>query len=394
MRTRVYVIDKTHQKDIHNLFHPLGDHKPESYDEVKILDALTSQTKRFLPLLLKELYSLLKPNGIFIFTYNPNRLDIKEHEIEKIFWKLFGIDAEYIDTYKKRGKATISYKKLRSVLVAHDSISKWSFGMVTNGVRKDFIKKSIESIRSLKIPEYEIIVCGKYPFPIENDIIYIPFTKRDDRGWITKKKNLIANEARFKNLCIFHDRIVFSKKWYKAMRHYGNVFEVLTCRQLLKNGTRVGDWVHSRKPYGTRAYQLTIEQLDYKDWTENVYIGGMFTIIKKHVWEKIPWNETLYWHEAEDIELSVRLVNAGYIPRINPQAECLSLSWNFGLLPEKQFTASGKESFLWKLQNVPMRRFVRSFLYNISAFPFACKWISYSYSTFGKTRLYKYFSSH
>ena len=79
-------------------------------------------------------------------------------------------------------------KKIESTKINGDSINKWTFGIVSNGLRKDWINLTIQSIRNQKIPQYEIIICGNYTGKKETDIKYIPFKERDDKGWITKKK--------------------------------------------------------------------------------------------------------------------------------------------------------------------------------------------------------------
>ena len=57
---------------------------------------------------------------------------------------------------------------------------------------------------------------------------------------------------------------------------------------------------------------------------------------KKNILNKVPFNESLYWNEAEDIQLGQDMMDAGYIPRIN-DAKVNVLSFRFGRLPYKPF---------------------------------------------------------
>ncbi|MDO8658540.1 MAG: hypothetical protein Q7K55_07390 [Candidatus Levybacteria bacterium] len=385
-------IGKEAAGQINNLYHPSGEYDLERFDAVEILDCINVENRRFLPVLLKEAFSVLKKDGLMLIEYS-SKLEFSPDELEKTFWWLFQRKYEIVEHKFKQGKHLLTIKKTESTVKENDDISHWTFGMVTNGERRDFIKKSIDSIRALNIPSYEIIICGNYPFKIEKDIRYIPFSDRDDRGWITRKKNIIAENAKYNNVCIFHDRIVFDKNWYMGMKKYGNNFEVLSCPQILSTGERVGDWVYSGL-YGSPGFAYTIKELDYKDWDKGVYIGGQLIIIKKNVWSEVCLNETLYWKEAEDIEYAQRLVEKGFIPRFNPYSICHSLSWNFGKLPRREFTKSGKETLAWKLKNVPLRRFIRSSFFVMSQVPMMPNIIHNFYLQISKTNIYKFVINH
>lgn len=394
MNKKIFTIDRKQAEEINNFYHPTATFQVDSYDEVTILDCITKENIRFLPILLKEAFALLKTGGKLIIDYDSSQANLTPDDLEKTLWWLFerSYTIESHNTEKNTAKLTL-IKGIES-RIENDDITKWSFGMVTNGVRKEFIKKSIQSIRDQKIPHYEIIICGNYPFSIEKDIRYIPFTERDEKGWITRKKNIIAENAKYNNLCIFHDRIIFDGNWFEGMKRYGNNFEILSCPQTLENGQRTGDWVMAGKPYNTPGYAFTIQQLEYKDWDRNVYIGGQFIVLKKHIWKKIPLNETLYWRQAEDIEYSNRLTAGGFLTRLNPYALLKTLSWNFGIVPTKQFTHDGNETLLWKLRDVPVRRITRYISYKLSAFPFVPFVINRAYIQFQRTKFHRFISDH
>ena len=334
------------KSQINQLFHPTGEFGQDSKEIVYSKD-IVSATK-FTPILLKEYFYIVKKNGYLVLDYKPTQF-INFQKLEEIMWWLwkgkFDIishgQEEELDNLPKleKGYSRFICRKIVSTIIPGDDINKWTFGIITKGERDDWLEEIIASIKAQKIPHFEIIICGTYRDRKEKDFKYIPFFGRDDKGWITKKKNLIAREAKYENLCIIHDRIVFDKDWFKSMKKYGNCFDVLCNSQTLRGeGQRTGDWLtygggKLNSPYG-------ISELRYDDWDRYVYMGGQLSIIKKSVWQVAPWNETLYWGE-EDVELSFRFRDNGSLIRFNPYSTCTALAWRFGMIPTKYYLSEG-----------------------------------------------------
>jgi len=352
-------------KDIDQNYHPSGYFGEESKSVVYSKGVIN--LTNFYPILLKEWFFVLKKKGYLVIDYVPNKI-LDFDKIEKSLWWLWkqrydlvyhGKLSSSLDIIKKikilkkiPGRAEKNYfriicKKIESTKIIGDSINKWTFGIVSNGARKDWIDLSIQSIRNQKIPHYEIIICGKYSGKKEVDIKYIPFTDRDDKGWITKKKNLINKLASYQNVCVMHDRYIFDDDWYKKTKEYGNSFEYITNIQKYKN-IRAGDWLS----LGGRKFAAHKTRLiDYRDWDKYVILSGGHIISKKSILNKVPFNESLYWNGAEDVQLGHDMMDSGYIPRIN-HAKVNVLSFRFGRLPYKPF---GKKIYL---PDMPLRRFI------------------------------------
>lgn len=379
---KIKIIDQSNSEDINNFYRPSSKYVPESFDAVDLKNCFDKTNINFLPIVLKEWFFLLKVKGTLKIFYSPKFFGIDPLYLEKTLWWLFEKKYKILSHDYQKESAILSLTKEISILRKDDGIDHWSFGMVTNGVRKDFIEKSIKSIRNLKIPNYEIIICGNYAGEKSKDIKYIEFRERDDRGWITRKKNIIAKNAAYSNLCIFHDRIVFDRDWYDGMKKFGNNFEVIGCVQKLSNGERAGDWFSLGTKFNDSGFMYKMEQLDYKDWDRYVYISGQITLIKKYIWEEVSWNETIYWQEGEDIEYSSRLTERGYIPRFNPFSSCLTLSWRFGKLPSRG------------LHDVPLRRLVRLISYYFIKIPKTDLIIRFLYPIIQKSPLYKIISNY
>jgi len=355
---------------VNQLYHPTGQFGQDSCDLVYSRDLTDS---KFLPILLKEWFYLVKKDGFLIIDYIPGRI-CNFQKLEETMWWLWNLKYDIIYhgsaeksnfknlTVKNPGLGYYRFicKKLEATKRPGDDINKWTFGIITKGDRNDWMDEMIVAIRAQKIPEFEIIVCGTYFDRNEKDFKYIPFFDRDEKGWITKKKNLIAREAKYENLCILHDRIVLDKNWFTGIKKYGNAFDILCNRQTLRgNGIRAGDWL--TYGYGTLNSPYGISELRYNDWDEYVYMGGQVSILKKSIWEECPWNETLYWGE-EDVELSFRFRDVGYLIRFNEFSSCSALAWRFGKLPSKYYSSEGL---------LPKDMLVRRFLRHINKILFS-----------------------
>lgn len=390
---KILDIGKAESKKINNLYHPTATLGLEAFEVIRISNCLDKENSRFLPILLKEAFGLLKRGGQLKIYYNSSTTGLSSDFVESTLWWLFKRQYDINAHILEKNTFNLTLTKKISMLKKEEGIDHWTFGMVTNGVRRNFIERSIKSIRGLKIPYYEIIICGYCPKYKGKDIRYIEFRERDDKGWVTKKKNLIAENAKYTNLCIFHDRMVFNANWYKGMKKYGNSFEVLGCVQKLESGKRVGDWISGNVPLKDPGLIYRVEEIDYRDWDKYVFIGGQLTIVKKYVWEDIPWNETLYWKEGEDIEYSYRLTERGYLPRFNPFSSCLSLSWGHGQLPRRIYPQEDS-SFLHNLTDVPIRRAFRFLLYIGIKLPLIPRLISLLYPAFVNNKILKFVRSH
>lgn len=368
------------EKQTNALYRPNAQYKSESFQYLLIKNLFESP---FLPILLKEWFFLVKPHGYLILTYTVHG-GIKPELIEKMVWWLFR------GTYsiREHGNGICVIQKNCSVLVRGDSMNKWTFGIVTNGERDDWIEQIITSIRRQRIPQCEIIICGKYRDRKEPDISYIEFTDRSDRGWITKKKNLICEKARYENLCILHDRLILDPGWYDGMKRYGNAFELLGCRQKDKTtGEQTGDWLTLGGPMNN--FYCKISRLEYTDWDRYVYLSGQLTILKKSIWQKVLWDETRYWNEGEDADISFRARDIGHLIRFNPMSSCTALSWRHGKLPLKYNIHQGLVP-----KDMLLRRMMRITARTVASIPVVREIMFYSYRWILKSPIYQYIIYH
>lgn len=313
--------------EINQLYHSTGKFKTDFYGDVYSKDTL-NKTK-FVPILLKEWFYLVKKGGILVIDYIPNKICDKEKLKSMMDWLWKGnykiVSHDYIDNQRLR----FICKKIADTTFKNDDMSKWTFGIITNGKRVDWVEQIIKSIRQQKIPHYEIIICGTYKDKGEKDIIYIPFNLKDDKGWITKKKNLIVKSAKYENICMLHDRMILGEGWYKGMQKWGNCFENLGCIQVF-DGQRVNDWITSHYFIKSKnGEKFSFESyVDYRDWYPNIWFMGQLNIFKKSniVKNNLWWDEKLFYGEREDYDFSLRLYKKGFIPRFSNLAEVETLT--------------------------------------------------------------------
>lgn len=312
---------------INQLYHPTGKFKQDSFNEVHSKDEI-NRTK-FIQILLKEWFYLLKRDGFLVIDYQSNKICNKEKLEQTMKWLWGGKYKIISHDYISKKRLRFICKKTVSTKIAGDDITKWTFGIITNGKREQWINKIIESIRKQKIPHYEIIICGTYLGKIGLDIKYVHFNKRDNKGWITKKKNLIVKKAKFENICMLHDRIILDKDWYKGMKKWGNCFENLGCQQLFEVN-RVNDWIASHYFVDNKhGEKFSFESyVDYKDWYPTIFFLGQLNIFKKSLIVKnnLWWDEDLYYGQREDFHFSNELHRKGFIHRLNNLAKVYTLT--------------------------------------------------------------------
>lgn len=186
----------------------------------------------------------------------------------------------------------------------------FTFGIITDYKAKDRVSEIITSIVDLNITNYEVLVITSNnvnPEPIKN-CTHVSIEDPYEKGWVTRKKNIVSNLATYDNLVLLHDYYVFDKDWYKHYLKFGDDWDVCSNPQYLINGNRhFTDWVTWDSPLYPRWTSL-----DYDDWshTKFMYQSGGYMLVKKQFMLKVPMNESLGWGTAEDVEWSLRMRNS------------------------------------------------------------------------------------
>lgn len=187
----------------------------------------------------------------------------------------------------------------------------WTFGMLTTGARLENVERFITSVEENCREPYEVLIVSPVPLPsIESrrGVRVLLFSEHDELGWITRKKNLIAERARYSDILICHDRFTLDRDFTRSFADWGYAYGLAAVRVRLEDGRRGLDWgVVSSQNHVYSSGGL----LDYRAYSQYVYVPGGATVIRKAFWRDFPWNDNLFWNEHEDVELCRRVQSAG-----------------------------------------------------------------------------------
>lgn len=185
---------------------------------------------------------------------------------------------------------------------------KFTFGIITTGNSEDNLNLIIDSIEQLDIPEYQVLIVGNSNICRKNTLI-IPFDESIKVGWITRKKNLITQNAVYENIIYSHDYILYEKDWYEGFLHYKDDFKICMNKIVNPDNSRYRDWViwpHNDnfmddivipKRHCLIPYNMT-------HLSKYMYISGAYWVAKKEVMLEFPLDENLCWGEGEDVAWS------------------------------------------------------------------------------------------
>ena len=293
-------------------------------------------------ILLYEYYNIIFKDGYLLIVtesqkydqaYNSISSDLRFYKNNKIFDFL---DSNITDNY------CFFLLKKHNLERPQSCLKKWTFGFITNGTKDEFINKQIQRIADLKLLEYQVVICGTYKCRISNSCVkYIHFTEYDNKGWITKKKNLICESAMYENVVILHDRYIIPLDFLEKMEQWGNDFDLLGAKQIYYpsplNPTPVPcqDWMTYTRPLEAEKKDRSCDSvgiLEPQDWDQWCYITGGVYIVKRSLMLKVPQDESLFWNEVEDIKFCHDFTKAGYLVRFNPYLEFESVSYRWPAL--------------------------------------------------------------
>lgn len=204
----------------------------------------------------------------------------------------------------------------------------FTFGITTDGSPQavNRLRGIISRIESLNIPKHETVIVGNCKELESEKIKVISFDETVKKWWITKKKNLVTENASFENIVYLHDYLIPDINWYEGWLKFGDKF--VACMNAIKNidGSRYRDWSlfpdNSSEPAKQFAGILSMENiLPYEETglSKLMYFSGAYFVAKKWVMQEIPLDESLVWGDGEDVRWSHQ-VRDKYEFSINPMS--------------------------------------------------------------------------
>ena len=228
----------------------------------------------------------------------------------------------------------------------------WTFGIPTGPGDATGLNAVVRRILELGVPQGEILLCGR---PGENFRYggHVRIVGEDITGSpipIAAKKNRLAEEAQYENLCILHDRVFLPRDFLAAIKAFGDLFPFVCFQSLWFEdpynlvGKRYSDYVRLVNPApllggpgrssGARAFTPALLPEAERGgfiganalrYNQGNYCTGSLYLAKKRVWLSAPQNPALGWQQLEDVEHGLRANSLGVPHRVNPHAFTQSL---------------------------------------------------------------------
>ena len=241
------------------------------------------------------------------------------------------------------------YSKQQPLAAEQDrGLDQWSFCIPVGPEDPVFLNACVERILQLKLPQYEIILCGT-PHPGFRYFDQVRIVGQEITAppvHITRKKNALVESARFANLCIIHDRVLLPLNFYDVVCGFGDLYPFcgfqsfyfadkyhLLPRKYSDFNTIEQDLSRELDIHSvTRQDTALISKLFYcyqhpaRSQFGHDYLTGSLYLCKKSVWQFCPQNEQLFWNDYEDIEQGIRASHEGIPTIINPLAITQSMN--------------------------------------------------------------------
>jgi len=189
---------------------------------------------------------------------------------------------------------------------------KFTFGIITTGGNRDNLEKVLASIEMQNIPDdcFEVIVVGGNEDYDSSLLKLVSFDETQKKAWITRKKNIITEKAKFENVVYFHDYVMLNPGWYDGFVKFGNDFQACMTPIFNVNGARFRDWTlcpgDTEVIVGTQK-MCALLPYDVLDLSRFMYFSGAYWVAKKELMKKFPLDESRSWAEGEDVEWSQRV---------------------------------------------------------------------------------------
>jgi len=203
--------------------------------------------------------------------------------------------------------------KLPSVMKKH---IEFTFGIITAGGADVNLEQIVQSIQKQNIPNYEIIIVGSSC--VKGEFIrVIPFDETIKKAWITKKKNIIAQEAKYENIVLLHDYVEFCPGWYEGFLTFGNEFKICV-NKITNSGKRFRDFCLFKEFLPTDLTLLPYSCELSPALSKLAYVSGTYYVIKRSLALLHPLDERLTWGQGEDVIFSQTLSKNGIRFVCNP----------------------------------------------------------------------------
>jgi hypothetical protein len=232
----------------------------------------------------------------------------------------------------------------------------WSFCIPVGPDDATHLNAAVARILSLDLPAREILLCGRpgknFRYWDQVRIVGEDLPSRPLR--LGLKKNRLAEEARYPNLCILHDRVFLPSRFRQAVESFGDFYPITTFQSLyfddywnldVRRYSDINVLIKSldRLPAGlpralgepTPFSASTLASVDEarivyahprRHVPDHTYVTGSLYLVKRAVWLSCPQDPDIPWSEFEDVEHGLRAARFGIPPAVNPYALTQSIT--------------------------------------------------------------------
>jgi hypothetical protein len=229
----------------------------------------------------------------------------------------------------------------------------FTFGIITGGNEHEIIEKMIQSIRKEQIPEYEIIVVGDFKTSNSDHITIIPFDETIKPQWITRKKNIVTENAKYENVVYMNSYISLESGWYNGFLRFGNSFNLCMNKILKIDGTRFIDWTlhqYDARMAGIPRWRFLLPY-DELGLSKFMYFSGSYWVAKKKIMQQVPLDESVCRGEGEDVIWSMQVRNLSDFS-MNPYSSVRLLKFKQTAYDDNINCGATKEDILMLKENI------------------------------------------
>jgi hypothetical protein len=238
--------------------------------------------------------------------------------VKNLIGRRFGIRAKVLSEKIEGNDCVTVFEIFRENIDVYQD-KRWTFAILTEGNKVENVCQFLKSIRDKDEKfQHQIIVCGP-----QNDLytkFQVEYHHADyskEFGEISRKKNNIAKIAKNANLLLVHDRYRLEADFFGGFEKFGYDFDYLTIYQQFENGTEFPFWCTLSKRDTEMHWVPPIHLKDYTRVHKLHYLNGGLLIFKTKTLQSIPFNELLFWMQAEDVEVCYTYMQHGIPPRVN-----------------------------------------------------------------------------
>lgn len=192
----------------------------------------------------------------------------------------------------------------------------YSFGIITNGLRPEKLKRLIGSIRNQRLASgsLEILVAGRVSEPAGRpDVRTFPMEDAAAGGKLGAMRNVLAKAARFNKFVCLDDDFILQSRWVEAVEAVNDDFDLATGVIVNPDLSRYCDWVNY---IGNCTFLRSYDE----GFDKCQYVTGGYGIYKDYLFEEHGWDNDLGFYQGEDVRFSRALFEAGYQLKFIPQA--------------------------------------------------------------------------